>query len=461
MKKILLLFSFLLFLQCGSIENYTTPDNKPALFNLNDIPAITLEFELKVWNKLLTNYDLNPSNEKKVVSRFTFDVNGTTIALDSIGLRLRGNTSRRRPEGNPGDLHNAADPNWHHVHFALDFSKNRADQRFKGLNKLNLKWFKDDPNYCREIYSYDLFARYGCWNAPRASYCKLTVKVKGDAKPAYYGVYAMIENIDEDFLTKNQDKWGSGIGFLWKGGWAGTNATFTTSSAQSIGVEDVNIDPSLSVYYAYDLKTRKDELPAAQAELTQFITDLNTKTGTAFQTWIAQKMDVPLFLKTYATHVMLGMWDDYWVNGNNFYFYFAPNGKAYFIPYDYDNTLGNFPNYRKCRHPRSAQMGQYDQKTTNHQNPRNPPVPSAVQKLCQRINKPQQRPLYRCQKHRTHSNLAKQNCQFSAQRHRRRHELRRQTRLLGQPTQLPTQNRQQPRWNRRPCQLFLEPSSEY
>ena len=340
MKKILLLFSFLLFLQCGSIENYTTPDNKPALFNLNDIPAITLEFEVKDWNKLLTNYDLNPSNEKKVVSRFSFDVNGSTIVLDSIGLRLRGNTSRRRPEGNPGDLHNAANPDWRHVHFALDFSKNRADQRFKGLNKLNLKWFKDDPNYCREIYSYDLFARYGCWNAPRASYCKLTVKVKGDAKPAYYGVYAMIENIDEDFLTKNQDKWGSGIGFLWKGGWADTNATFTPSSTQSIGVEDVNIDPSLSVYYAYDLKTRKDELPAAQAELTQFITDLNTKTGTAFQTWIAQKMDVPLFLRTMATHVMLGMWDDYWVNGNNFYFYFAPNGKAYFIPYDYDNTLG-------------------------------------------------------------------------------------------------------------------------
>ena len=104
MKKILLLLSILLFIQCGSIENYTTPDNKPALFNLNDIAAITLEFELKDWNKLLTNYDLNPSNEKKVVSRFTFDVNGTTIALDSIGLRLRGNTSRRRPEGNPGEV---------------------------------------------------------------------------------------------------------------------------------------------------------------------------------------------------------------------------------------------------------------------------------------------------------------------------------------------------------------------
>lgn len=341
MKKILLFLFILLLSNCGTLENYTTLDNKPALFNLNDVPSITLEFSVSDWNKILKNYDLNPNNEKKVVSHFTFDVNGTTITLDDIGVRLRGNTSRRRPEGETGELHNATNPDWHHAHFALDFSKYKLDQRFKGLNKMNLKWFKDDSNYCREIYSYDLYTRYGCWNAPRASYCRVTIKVKGDDKPAYFGVYAMIENIDEDFLDKFQSKWGSGMGFLWKGGWGGgTNANLTMSSTQSIGVEDVNIDPALSVYYAYDLKTRKEELPAATAELTQFITDLNTKTGTAFQTWISQKMDIPLFLKTYATNVVLGMWDDYWVNGNNFYLYFAPNGKVYFIPIDYDNALG-------------------------------------------------------------------------------------------------------------------------
>ena len=49
-------------------------------------------------------------------------------------------------------------------------------------------------------------------------------------------------------------------------------------------------------------------------------------------------MDIPLFLKTYAVNLVVGMWDDYWANGNNFYFYFAPNGKAYFIPYDYYKT---------------------------------------------------------------------------------------------------------------------------
>jgi len=105
-------------------------------------------------------------------------------------------------------------------------------------------------------------------------------------------------------------------------------------------VEDVKLDPSKSKYYTYDLKTNKTQLESAKAELSSFINDLNSKTGADFEQWIAQKMDVNLFLKTYAVNVLVGMWDDYWGNGNNYYLYFSPNGKVYFIPYDYDNTLG-------------------------------------------------------------------------------------------------------------------------
>ena len=32
-----------------------------------------------------------------------------------------------------------------------------------------------------------------------------------------------------------------------------------------------------------------------------------------------QRMAGDLFLRTYAINVILGMWDDYWVNKNNFY----------------------------------------------------------------------------------------------------------------------------------------------
>ncbi len=349
MKKILLLFPFLFLYNCGNVDDAApenTVANRPAnpiveqnIFNLNEVSSISVEVSLAQWNKLLQNYDLNSANDKRIVTKFTFTNRSGTTVLDSVGLRLKGNTSRRRPEGDNGELHNAVNPDWHHSHFGFDFSKYRDAQRFKGLDKLNIKWFKDDATYIREIYCYDLFRRFGCWQAPQASYCKVWIKVQGDATPAYFGVYAMIENIDEDYLARNRSKWGGGTGFLWKGGWSGSNNANFVSTA-SIGVENVELDGSLSNYFAYDLKTRKNELPAAKAELLQFIADLNTKTGAEFQTWIEQKMDLPLFLKTYATNVVVGMWDDYWANGNNFYFYFAPNGKAYFIPYDYDNTLG-------------------------------------------------------------------------------------------------------------------------
>lgn len=350
MKKLLLLFSFLFLLNCSEIDDPIIVNQDVAakgtpagieseVFNLEKVPSITLELSIEEWNKILTNYDLNPKNEKKVVAHFIYSEPGRTIRLDSIALKLKGNTSRRRPEGDSGQMHDAVNPDWHHSHFSLDFSKNRDYQRFKGLNKLNLKWFKDDASYVREIYSYDLFQRFGCWTSPKASYCRLTIKVQGDATPAYYGVYVMLESVDEDFIAKRSANWSSAIGFLWKGGYADMyNANFVQTV--SMGIEDVNINPALSQYFAYDLKTRKDELPAAKTELTQFITDLNTKTGSDFQNWVTQKMDVPLFLRTYAVNVIVGMWDDYWVNGNNFYFYFSPNGKAYFIPYDYDNTLG-------------------------------------------------------------------------------------------------------------------------
>ena len=333
---------YLLSVACSSDHAVSqNPNSQPAsgLFDLTKVPEIELQFSLTQWNMLLENYDTNPKNEKKVIARFTYKLDNETVTLDSIGLKLRGNTSRRRPEGSTGQSHNATNADWHHAHFAADFKKNRPAQRFKGLEKLNLKWFKDDASYAREIYSYDLFRRYGIWTAPRASYCRVSIKVDGDAMPAYYGVYAMVESVDEDFIAFRGNNWGASAGYLWKGSHIGTfKADFV--STNSMGVEDVKMNPALSQYFAYDLKTRKDELDPAKAGLTAFISDLNTKSGNDFTNWISQKMDVDLFLKTYAVSVMTGMWDDYWVNTNNFYFYFASNGKAYFIPYDYDNTLG-------------------------------------------------------------------------------------------------------------------------
>ena len=148
MKTALLyLFAIITLISCNddfddhSSTNDNTFQGADEVYDLEKFPQITLEFKLSDWNKLLQNYDLNPKNEKKVVSKFSYQINSETVVLDSIGLKLRGNTSRRRPEGNNGELHNPNNPDWHHCHFGLDFSKYKPNQKFKGLNKIILKWF--------------------------------------------------------------------------------------------------------------------------------------------------------------------------------------------------------------------------------------------------------------------------------------------------------------------------------
>ena len=105
-----------------------------------------------------------------------------------------------------------------------------------------------------------------------------------------------------------------------------------------MGMENITLTSNYSPVYDYKGKSAK--LETAKAQLVNFITNVNSKSGTDLQSYLSGKMDVNLFLKTYAVNVTLGMWDDYWNNKNNFYFYFGTDEKFYFIPYDYDNTLG-------------------------------------------------------------------------------------------------------------------------
>jgi spore coat protein CotH len=307
------------------------------VFDINAVPEVTLEITTAEWNKLLHYYDQNPQNEEYIAGNFTFVKDGQSEEIDSTAIRLKGNTSRRRPEGDDGQVHNSTNPDWHHVHFSLNFKKYVKGQRFHTLHKLNLKWFKDDGDYAREVYCYDLFERYGIWTAPKSSYCRLTIRIKEDSAAAYYGVYQMVEVIDEDFISNRSSHLTSTDGNLWKGNYG---ADFRIADQTKMGIDYISLDPSQSRNYAYDLKTNDDQLASAKGELSTFITSFNTLSDTAFLAWVNNTMDVNFFLKTYAVNVMVGMWDDYWVNSNNFYFYFDPQGKAWFIPYDYDNTLG-------------------------------------------------------------------------------------------------------------------------
>ena len=331
-----------------TFEDGADPDVIPAIsdpgisymWDESVIPEITIKITEEEWNKLLRRYDEYNHNVDYFHADFIYRKGDEVTTITDGGLRLRGNTSRKRPEGSYGQSHDPLNPDWHHCHFGINFRKYHKDDdhTIKGIRKINLKWFKDDPNYVRELYCYDLFRRYGIWTAAHDVYCRLWLKV-GDAEPAYYGVYEMIEPIDDEFIERRlPNMFENAKGNLWKCGYASGSADLKDLD----GTWSVDLDNGVN--YDYEFKGDEEDYSAAKAQLQDFILKLTGKGEESFYKWIKEVCDVELLLKTYAVNVVVGMCDDHWNNGNNFYIYFNSTDKYeykfFFLPYDYDNTLG-------------------------------------------------------------------------------------------------------------------------
>ncbi|GEM_PF-731234 len=324
------------------------------IFGTDSVAEITLTISREQWDELCANYDKNPKNEDCVHADFEMKKGKNTWQISDIGMRLRGNTSRRRPQ---------VGEQYYQAHFKLDFEEwlddSGEERKLAGCMKgLNLKRFKEDPTYVHEVFGYNYFRKNGIWTAPRAGYAHLFINIKekdGTTKELNYGVYAMIEEINKQFLKERAEslqtagtlgggKFSDNKGDLWKCCWQSSNGPSMSTDYdvyRSFGVEEIFLDESRSLRYDYDLKTNKDELSDARNNFIDFIEELNSlNSEDEIKQFYENKMDVDLFLKTYACNVLLGMDDDYWRNHNNYYFYFDTKGKAYFIPYDYDNILG-------------------------------------------------------------------------------------------------------------------------
>lgn len=309
------------------------------------IPEITISITKDEWNNLLAEYDKNMYNKTYFPCDITYKKGSDTHTLKGSGVRLRGNTSRRRPEAHKNDgkhVTNGAD--WQHCHFGINFKKFNKDGKYdiQGIRKFNLKWFKDDPCYVRELFCYDLFRRAGIWTAAFDVYCRLWVHVEGDAKPAYYGVYEMIEPYDDKYLNKRKQFFGSADGNLWKCSYD-SHGPADLRNPDANMAEDNNKDD-----FTYELKETGANFSTAKAQLQDFIKKIVGKAhgtpGDSFYKWIKDVCDVELLMRTYAVNVAVGMWDDLWNNGNNYYLYFNSQDpydyKVFLLPYDYDNSLG-------------------------------------------------------------------------------------------------------------------------
>jgi len=325
------IYCLLLFcmVSCQKIEPVVPSSDDDIMFDKLALPKISISVTKAEWNRLLHLFDDDNKTREYVSCEASMTYYSEVSELPNAELRLKGQTSRRRPEAGSGKEHKSGNTDWQHCHFAL-----RSDK-----GKINLKYAHEDPTYVREMYCWDLAERYGVWTGIKCSYCRLFIHVEGDPQPAYFGVYLMMESIDDMYLAERQDKFGSDKGFLWKCQW-GSNLRDTNDWL-------FKVDDNTSHETAYELKEGKKEFETAKAQLKEFIHMLNTVADTQFEEWLSSVCDVDLLLKTYAMLVAVGHWDDYWNDMNNFYIYFSSRDsqyKFYMIPYDMDNTLGTSHN---------------------------------------------------------------------------------------------------------------------
>ncbi len=225
--------------------------------------------------------------------------------IDSVGFRLRGNTSRYSQKKS----------------FKLSFNTFVPGRQFYGVDKLNLNGEHNDPSIIRSKLCWDFFSEIGL-TASQAAHAAVYIN------DVYAGLYISIEHIDDEFVQNN---FPDDSGNLWK--------CLYPADLTYRGKNPDAYFPYFDEERPYELKTNKDEYDFCP--LVRLIDIINNTPDNLFADSLEQVLFVPEVLKYFAMNVLTGSWDDYWFLMNNYYIYYEPSSKKFhWIPYDYDNSFG-------------------------------------------------------------------------------------------------------------------------
>ena len=307
-------------------------------------------------------------------------VDGLSQTLDEVGVRMKGNTSRNQFVDSDGTITGLC-------HFKISFEETfddltyyglsqfspfrhvwptgagdatreeRENRTFAGMKKINLKYLPrntDSVTYSQEIYCYDAFAEAGLL-APKSKWGQLSISNGHSSTVSSH--YELVENIDKTFLKRHYAK-AAAQGDLYKCVYSKKGkADFTRSetvkesydgdgyaNGSAIEYGKIGCEDNYAGYHpSYQLNTNDDAMQKSDfSKLSALINGLwSCRYKGAPASLLESLIDVDEFLRYEAVSVLLGNPDDQRNNYNNFYLYFVPStGKAVYIPYDWDWSLG-------------------------------------------------------------------------------------------------------------------------
>ncbi|WP_055437610.1 CotH kinase family protein [Lacinutrix algicola] len=232
-----------------------------------------------------------------------------------VGVRFKGNSSLKT-SWESGILK---------LSFKLDFDEFEDDypqidnQRFYGFKKLSLKNNFNDNSMLREKVATDVFRNAGLVSSHAAFY---TVYVDHGNGPEYFGVYTLVEEVDDTVLD---EQFSDDNGNLYKpDGDAATFALGTYNESE------------------YVKKTNEDEGDFSDVEslLSILHDDTRTTDPVAWRTNLDAVLDTDVFLKYLAVNTVIQNWDTYGRMTHNYFLYNNPDtSKLTWIPWDNNEAL--------------------------------------------------------------------------------------------------------------------------
>ncbi len=283
----------------GVARGQTTAD----LFNSTTVQRLDLELHSSDWSKLKENFKTNTYYPADLMW------NGQTVR--NVGIRSRGRGSRN--EHKPG--------------LKIDFDKYSTNQKFLGLKALVLDNLTQDPSGIHETVAMAFLTRLGI-PAPREAHVRLYVRGE------YIGLYALVENIDKDFLARIYGSIAEDVqndGWLYEFSWQ-EDWRFTDFGA--------DLAPYKLRFEATTHESKSDE--DKYRKVQELITLANQTPEDRFVEVLGPRFDLPGFIRFVAAQAFLGDTDGFLgaFGINNFYLYRLENQDTHvLISWDTDNTF--------------------------------------------------------------------------------------------------------------------------
>jgi hypothetical protein len=277
-----------------------------SVFSKLAIYTIDLRFpQPDYWDSL--RYYYAQGDEQCIMAQVFID----GILYDSVGVRLKGNSSYTHPNDKKS--------------FKINFDEYSPNLRWDQMKGVHLNNCWGDPTFMRE-YLHLRTCREAGVPAPRGNYALLYLNGE------MWGLYSLVEHVDKKFL---KPRFGNSDGDLFK-----AVDAFDPSGSQTLFSDFVWYGPDDTAYTSrYELKT--DGSATAWPQLISFIDTLNHCSDPDVS--LPAIMNVPGFAAAMAMDNLFGNLDSYAGSGRNFYLYFnTKTKKAEWVAWDAGLSFGVF-----------------------------------------------------------------------------------------------------------------------